>query len=100
MFPFDVMRENCVLVAKSSEAADLWHLRYDHLNIKGLQLLGNRNMVFGLHEINALCFCEGCVYGKKCIPSFLVGKAWSASNYLELIHTDLCGPMSLFFAFD
>jgi len=36
MFPFDVANENCVLDAQTSEVAELWHLRYGHLNIKGL----------------------------------------------------------------
>ena len=37
------MKENC--------ESDVWHLRYGHLNIKGLQLLGNKEMVVGLPKI-------------------------------------------------
>jgi len=48
-----------------------------------------------LPKISSLPFCEGCVYGKQCRPSFPVGKAWGAINCLELIHADLCGPMSI-----
>ena len=79
------MKENC--------ESDVWHLRYGHLNIKGLQLLGNKEMVVGLPKIDSLNFCEGCVYGKQCRPSFPVGKAWRASHCLKLVHVDLCGPM-------
>ena len=33
------------------------------------------------------------IYGKQTRKSFLVGKAWRAFTYLELIHANLCGPM-------
>ena len=46
-------------------------------------------------KINSLSFCEGCVYGKQRRPPFPVGKAWRAVNCLELVHADLCGPMSV-----
>ena len=66
MFPFDVLvkNENCALVVQRGAPEDLWHLRYGHLNVKELQLLGNKDMVVGLPKINALNFCEGCVYSK------------------------------------
>ncbi|KAE8732360.1 phytosulfokine receptor 1-like [Hibiscus syriacus] len=34
-----------------------------------------------------------CVYGKQRWQSFPIGRSWRASNYLELVHADLCGPM-------
>ena len=97
VFPFDmsITSGSCALVAQESKLADLWHLRYGHLNVKGLQLLGNKNMVVGMPKINSLNFCEGCVYGKQCRPPFPVGKAWRAVTCLELVHADLCGPMSV-----
>ena len=49
-------------------------------------------MVFGLPKINTLDVCEGCIYSKQSKKSFPIGKAWRASNCLELIHADLCGP--------
>lgn len=51
-------------------------------------------MVVGLPKIDTLEFCDGCVYGKQHKASFPVGKAWRASECLELVHADLCGPMS------
>ena len=51
-------------------------------------------MVFGLPKINTLDVCEGCIYGKQSRKPFPIGKAWRASNCLELIHADLCGPMN------
>ncbi|CAL8176899.1 unnamed protein product [Prunus armeniaca] len=44
-----------------------------------------------LEEINEVC--EGCQLGKQHRDWFPKGQAWRANNPLELIHTDLCGPM-------
>jgi len=51
MFPLEVSSvQNCALIAKTSDT-NLWHLRYGHLNVKGLKLLGQKNMVVGLPKI-------------------------------------------------
>jgi len=57
--------------------------------------LGQKNMVVRLPKIDGLDFCERCVYGKQSRVSFHVNKAWRASSCLELVHTDVCGPMSI-----
>lgn len=94
MFPLDVSNmENFALAASVKDDSKLWHLRYGHLNIKGLKLLVDKGMVLGLPKIDSIELCEGCIYGKQTRKSFPVGKAWRASKCLELIHADLCGPM-------
>ena len=37
--------------------------------------------------------CEGCALGKHHRQPFPKGVAWRAKEVLELVHTDLCGPM-------
>ena len=37
--------------------------------------------------------CESCIMGKQHRKSFSKGVSWIASVLLELIHTDICGPM-------
>jgi len=66
---------------------------YGHLNIKGLQLLSDKCMVFRLPKNGSLDLCEECVCAKQIRKSFLVGKVQRASKCLELIHADLCGSM-------
>ncbi|KAG8480416.1 hypothetical protein CXB51_025059 [Gossypium anomalum] len=85
--------ENFVLAASAKDDSKLWHSRYGHLNIKGLKLLSDKGMVLGLPKIGSLDLCEGCIYKKQTRKSFPVGKAWRATECLELIHADLCGPM-------
>lgn len=96
MFPLEVsMIENYAMIANGDSETQLWHLRYGHLNINGLKLLREKEMVFGLPKLESLVFCEGCVYGKQSRKPFPVGKAWRASKCLELVHADLCGPMNI-----
>lgn len=94
MFPLDASNiKNSALILKGNSEAKLWHLRYGHLNVNGLKLLNQKEMVIGLPHISEFEFCEGCVYGKQSRNSFPVGKSWRASECLELVHADLCGPM-------
>ena len=54
MFPLEVSGvKDHVLVAKMSES-NLWHLRYGHLNVKGLKLLGDKSMVVGFRKLMVL----------------------------------------------
>uniref|UniRef100_A0A803LNQ0 GAG-pre-integrase domain-containing protein n=1 Tax=Chenopodium quinoa TaxID=63459 RepID=A0A803LNQ0_CHEQI len=54
---------NRALVAKESSETRLWHLRYGHLNVKGLKLLSNREMVVGLPKIGEM-FCKQVFFSK------------------------------------
>ena len=51
-------------------------------------------MVQDLPEIHTeVDTCESCIMGKKHRKSFPKGVSWRASVFLELIHTDICGPI-------
>ncbi|XP_024036216.1 uncharacterized protein LOC112096774 [Citrus clementina] len=43
--------ENVALKTENSDLSNLWHLRYGHLNYKGLNLLKQKNMVIGLPDV-------------------------------------------------
>nr|GEV98363.1 retrovirus-related Pol polyprotein from transposon TNT 1-94 [Tanacetum cinerariifolium] len=76
------------------ESTDVWHQRYGHLYVKGLQLLVNKEMVKGLPIIKKREHtCEGCPLGKQARKSFPVAQAKRAEEKLELVHADICGPM-------
>ncbi|RVW32269.1 Retrovirus-related Pol polyprotein from transposon RE1 [Vitis vinifera] len=72
------------------------HKRFGQLNFNSLKILCQRKMVQGLpntiEEKNEVC--DGCALGKHHRQSFPKGVAWRAKKVLELIHTDICGPMS------
>ncbi|CAJ2633694.1 unnamed protein product [Trifolium pratense] len=76
------------------EESWLWHLRFGHLNFGGLELLSKKEMVRGLPYINhPNQVCEGCLLGKQFKMSFPKESSSRAQKPLELIHTDVCGPI-------
>ncbi|GKC32579.1 retrovirus-related pol polyprotein from transposon TNT 1-94, partial [Tanacetum coccineum] len=95
MFPLDFSKQmETSMVSRGLADNEMWHQRYGHLNIQGLQLLKNKQMVSGLPVIKPLeHVCKGCVVGKQTKQSFLVGKSKKAEAILEIIHADVCGPM-------
>ena len=81
--------------AIDGNSLQLWHERYGHLGVNSLKLLSNQKLVDGL-ELNPseeIKFCEGCVKGKQTRSSFPKNEASRATELLEIIHSDVCGPM-------
>ena len=73
----------------------LWHQRLGHLGVQNVKLLQSKNLVVGMDLGDAceLPFCEGCVEGKLHRLPFPRGESTRASSLLEIVHSDLCGPM-------
>ncbi|KAL6287822.1 hypothetical protein ACE6H2_012212 [Prunus campanulata] len=95
-FPLDFQYINPVMANKATleESSWLWHRRYGHLNYLSLMLLQEKDMVQGLPKLQeAEKVCSGCAIGKSHRSSFNKEKVWRASQPLELIHSDICGPM-------
>jgi hypothetical protein len=71
---------------------ELWHRRYAHINYQALPFL--RKMVEGIPELKSTHegICKVCALGKN------IKKPFPSSNnrskeILDLIHSDVCGPM-------
>ncbi|KAL6294691.1 hypothetical protein ACE6H2_002833 [Prunus campanulata] len=76
------------------EPSWLRHKRMGHLTFQSLKILQQHDMVIGLPSIQeAKEACEGCAKGNQHRDSFPSEGAWRASKPLELIHSDVCGPM-------
>ncbi|KAL0424011.1 UNVERIFIED_CONTAM: Retrovirus-related Pol polyprotein from transposon TNT 1-94 [Sesamum radiatum] len=72
----------------------LWHRRLGHFNFQGLKILHQKKMMTDLPQIQAIeGACEACLQGKQHKKPFPSGTSWRAKAVLELIHTDVCGPM-------
>nr|GEU97809.1 retrovirus-related Pol polyprotein from transposon TNT 1-94 [Tanacetum cinerariifolium] len=73
----------------------LWHMRYGRLNFGDLKLLSSMGMVKGLDQIDhPNQVCEGCFLGKHARSLFPKEATSRAKEPLQLIHTDLCGPIT------
>jgi transposase InsO family protein len=74
----------------------LWQLRLGHLNFTSLKMLASKNMVKGMPHINHPDeVCESCVLSKHHRTSFAKEVNWKKNKPLELVHTDVCGPIKL-----
>src|SRR5713226_2831825 len=83
-----------VFVAHSDNLSKLWHERFGHLNYRSLQQLCKENMVTGLPLVSCKDgVCSGCVLGKHHRDSFDKRAYWHASVPLEILYSDLCGPL-------
>jgi len=50
---------------------NLWHQRFEHINIHDLLLLQKKGLVNGLHVLkNSHVDCEGCAVGKMHMDEF------------------------------
>jgi transposase InsO family protein len=84
-----------VFVAHSDDLSKLWHERFGHLNYHSLQQLCNQHMVTGLPLVSCRDgVCVGCVLDKHHRDSFNKRASCHASGPLQLVHSDLCGPLS------
>lgn len=77
------------------ENIKLWHARLGHLGEANLKKLVKKNLVNGISSniVNEnLGLCENCIEGKQCKLPF--GSRTKATRVLEIIHTDVCGPLN------
>ena len=81
------------LVHDSVEPNELWHRRLVHVHYKALPLASKA--VKGLLEMQTKHegVCKGCVKGKNTKKTFPSSES-KAKGILEIIHSDVCGPMS------
>jgi hypothetical protein len=84
-----------VFVAHSDDLRKLWHERFGHLNYRSLQQLCNQQMVSGLPLVSCRHgVCVDCVLEKHHRDNFDKRASRHASGPLQLVHIDLCGPLS------
>jgi hypothetical protein len=80
--------------AISEDKTHLWHCRYGHLSFKGLRTLQYKKMVNGLPQLKTPSkLCTDCMVGKQHRDIILKKSLWRASQRLQLVHVDICGPI-------
>lgn len=86
----------CLQVEDVAEKeAHLWHCRFGHLNHKGLRTLSYKKMVIGLPDLKSPNkLCSTCLIGKQQRESVPKKSSWRALRPLQLVHSDLCGPIT------
>lgn len=91
LFKLDQREIQKVFVSKSITNCELWHKRMGHLNYQSLEKL--KNLSTGIeYTVKARNDCKICSLGKQIrLPFSKVGSR--ASQILEVVHSDICGPM-------
>lgn len=83
------------LHTKSEENTWLWHARLGHVNFQALELMSRDEMAHGIPRlIQPSRKCEGCLMSKQSRSPFPSRARFEASEKLELIYADICGPIS------
>ncbi len=82
-------------LAESESDLQLWHRRLGHVNAEALMKMSREGLVNGLNlkAGSKLEFCSGCALGKQTRQSFPKNEATRAKQLLEIVHSDVCGPM-------
>ncbi|MCO5611254.1 hypothetical protein L7F22_065506 [Adiantum nelumboides] len=87
----------CIAETKTQamQDAELYHARFGHVGYGSLMTLQRHNMVHDLSllEMPPRHVCEGCVLGKMHRFAFSQDGSVRATQKLQLVHSDVCGPM-------
>ncbi|KMT17950.1 hypothetical protein BVRB_2g034700 [Beta vulgaris subsp. vulgaris] len=90
----EVESVKCLQLTISTESSK-WHARLGHVNSKTMKLMINNEVVTGIPRIVVdKETCESCLRGKQTRQSFPQFTSYRASHALELVHGDLCGPIT------
>ena len=73
--------------SNNESATYLWHCRLGHIGVKRMKKIHADGL------LESLDACEPCLMGKMTKTPFSVTME-RATNMLEIIHTDVCSPMS------
>ncbi|GAU23520.1 hypothetical protein TSUD_39990 [Trifolium subterraneum] len=68
---------------------------YGNLSFKGLNTLVKKAMVQGLPQLQDMeDTCVSCLTGKQHMEAIPKSSNWRATKPLELVHSDICGPIT------
>ena len=90
----DLDHSSFSFIAHNDEISDsvMWHARLGHIGKDRLDRLDREGLLGSITNVSLL-MCEPCLAGKACRKPF--GKAPRATHPLELVHSDICGPMNV-----
>ncbi|KAL0394701.1 UNVERIFIED_CONTAM: hypothetical protein Slati_4436300 [Sesamum latifolium] len=76
----------------NQENAQIWHARLGHISQDRIKRLVDSKSL-EIDDLDHLPACESCLQGKMTKKPF-VGQSMLASGLLDLIHSDVCGPLN------
>ncbi|KAL0463254.1 UNVERIFIED_CONTAM: hypothetical protein Slati_0213000 [Sesamum latifolium] len=76
-----------------NENAQIWHARLGHISKDRIRKLVDSKSL-EIDNLDHLPTCESCLKEKMTKKPF-VGQSAIANGLLDLVHTDVCGPLSI-----
>jgi len=74
----------------------VWHARFGHLHFAALRKMGRDGLVHGMPLLTQVeHVCDACLAGKHRRAPFPHRTQGCSSEVLQLLHGDLCGPITL-----
>ncbi|KAL0409642.1 UNVERIFIED_CONTAM: Transposon Ty2-B Gag-Pol polyprotein [Sesamum radiatum] len=94
-----LQQSNLIMTAQHKRKPDnhentqIWHARLGHISKDRIRRLVDSNSL-EIDNLDHLPTCEPCLKGKMTKKPF-VGQSAIANGLLDLVHTDVCGPLSI-----
>lgn len=90
----DAESSSCLQVI-TSDASSKRHARLGHINYNNIRLIADKELVTGIPKLTVTNkTCVSCLLGKQPRRSFPAATSFRASHRLELLHGNLCGPIT------
>ena len=90
----DVVDTRCLQLSTSNESQK-WHARLGHIGRDAMNTMIKKELVIGVPKLVVEKeTCSSCLLGKHARKTFPQATSYRATHKLELIHGDLCGPIT------
>ena len=90
----EIVESEC-LQAIGQDDTTTWHARLGHIGAESLKTMVRKDLVVGLPKLTVEKeTCKSCLLGKQARHPFPQTTSYRAQGILELMHGDLCGPIS------
>lgn len=90
----EIEEHRCLQLQEESKISR-WHARLGHLGFDAMKATIEKELVSGVPKLKVEKeLCESCLRAKQARRPFPAATAYRASRALELIHGDLCGPIT------
>ncbi|CAA7052678.1 unnamed protein product [Microthlaspi erraticum] len=89
------LKDGLCLYTTTTSVSSRWHARLGHINLEKMKGMMQRELVTGVPSFEfEKKLCGSCLLGKQTRQVFPQATTYRASKVLELIHGDLCGPIT------
>ena len=89
------LKEAARLKITSISESTRWHARLGHVNLRTMKAMIQRELVTGIPSVQITKeICSSCLLGKQTRQVFPKATTYRASINLELVHGDVCGPIT------